>query len=61
MTFTGKNLGTLELALLRAIDDVKTERGTDPDCDEDELAQEVKEYKRLLFRVRDSLKKAEQP
>ena len=57
MKVSGKNLVALELALVRAIDDVKTERGLDPDCDEDELEDETKEYKRLLVRVRSSLKK----
>ena len=59
MQFSGKNLIALELALMRAIDDVKTERGIDPDCDEDELEDEADEYKRLLFRVRQNLKKEE--
>ena len=59
MNISGKNLIALELALMRAIHDVKTEYGTDPDCDADELEDEAKEYKRLLVRVRSSLKKEE--
>lgn len=59
MKVSGKNLIALELALMRALDDIKTERGLDPDCDEDELDDEAKEYKRLLVRVRSSLKKEE--
>ena len=57
MQFRGKNLIALELALMRAIDDVKTEYGVNPDCDTYELEQEAKEYKQLLFRVRQNLKK----